>query len=261
MNWTSYDIEFITPCFCAGADQTRAEVRVPSIRGQLRWWFRVLGGNRQQEKEVFGGVHGGAVASKVRLRIVDPPPGTSVSPDGWSNLGCFPSGRRQHIPTGARFKLQLTINDSVDSVFDLAWKCFCRLGAIGLRSARGWGALQEISYRPSQDEFLIWADSLRRKVGVYALPLAESADKALEILERKIKEFRDKYQIRKNEKSALGWARGRDRQASCLRVRPVALRDSKYLPVVIYTEYPLGKSGRGLESEVEEFFGHKTHDQ
>ncbi|TAE90912.1 MAG: type III-B CRISPR module RAMP protein Cmr1 [Verrucomicrobia bacterium] len=39
-----YQLEIITPCFCAGADQGIAEIRAASIRGQLRWWFRVLGG-------------------------------------------------------------------------------------------------------------------------------------------------------------------------------------------------------------------------
>ncbi len=53
----TYNIELLTPCFCAGADQTKAEIRAPSIRGQLRWWFRALGGTPQGEKEVFGGVH------------------------------------------------------------------------------------------------------------------------------------------------------------------------------------------------------------
>lgn len=53
----TYHVEIITPCFCSGADQSRAEIRVPSIRGQLRWWFRALGGTAEEEKAVFGGVH------------------------------------------------------------------------------------------------------------------------------------------------------------------------------------------------------------
>ena len=55
MNWKPYTVELITPCFCAGADQTTAEIRAPSIRGELRWWFRVLGGTPEQERAVFGG--------------------------------------------------------------------------------------------------------------------------------------------------------------------------------------------------------------
>jgi CRISPR-associated protein Cmr1 len=36
-------VEFVTPCFMGGADnQTTAEWRAASIRGQLRWWFRAI---------------------------------------------------------------------------------------------------------------------------------------------------------------------------------------------------------------------------
>ena len=70
MKNTTITLELLTPCFCAGADQARAEVRAPSIRGQLRWWFRVLGGTPEQEKRVFGGVHGDApAASAIVIRV------------------------------------------------------------------------------------------------------------------------------------------------------------------------------------------------
>ena len=54
----TYHLQFITPCFCAGANQEIAEVRAPSIRGKLRWWFRIAGGDAAQEAEVFGSVAG-----------------------------------------------------------------------------------------------------------------------------------------------------------------------------------------------------------
>ena len=44
----------VPPLLLAGADQKKAEMRVPSIRGQLRWWFRALGFG--DEELVFGGV-------------------------------------------------------------------------------------------------------------------------------------------------------------------------------------------------------------
>ena len=73
----TYHVEILTPCFCAGAEQAKAEIRVPSIRGQLRWWFRALGGSAAEEKAVFGGVHpvpgearkDSARASAVAVRI------------------------------------------------------------------------------------------------------------------------------------------------------------------------------------------------
>ena len=65
----SYELELITPCFCGGAEpEKQAEIRSSSVRGQLRWWVRVLGGFkslakqgytlRQQEDLIFGAVSG-----------------------------------------------------------------------------------------------------------------------------------------------------------------------------------------------------------
>jgi CRISPR type III-B/RAMP module RAMP protein Cmr1 len=74
----TYEIELITPCFCGGAEpEKRAEIRVPSIRGQLRWWFRTLGGfkslrdsAREQEDRIFGSVAGEkSKASDLILRV------------------------------------------------------------------------------------------------------------------------------------------------------------------------------------------------
>ena len=38
-------LEFVTPCFLGGSDNhSLAEWRAPSVRGQLRWWYRALAG-------------------------------------------------------------------------------------------------------------------------------------------------------------------------------------------------------------------------
>ena len=69
MKTLNESFEIITPCFCAGADPNMAELRAPSIRGELRWWFRVLGGSPEAEKSLFGGVHNGTYASKIGIRV------------------------------------------------------------------------------------------------------------------------------------------------------------------------------------------------
>ena len=66
----SMKITFITPCFNRGAFET-PEIRPASIRGQLHWWFRALGYGYEDEKAVFGGVHNGATASKVVVRVAE----------------------------------------------------------------------------------------------------------------------------------------------------------------------------------------------
>lgn len=71
MKTETFHLELITPAFCGGAEPERqAEIRAPSIRGQLRWWFRALGGTKVVEERIFGAVAGQAAgASKVQIRI------------------------------------------------------------------------------------------------------------------------------------------------------------------------------------------------
>jgi CRISPR type III-B/RAMP module RAMP protein Cmr1 len=62
MMTTKLTLELVTPCFLSGPDsEWSAEWRAPSIRGQLRWWFRAvvgathdLAGVRRAEERVFG---------------------------------------------------------------------------------------------------------------------------------------------------------------------------------------------------------------
>lgn len=52
------DITFtlVTPCIMSGAKPKEAEMRIPSIRGQLQWWFRALGFEVDETLNIFGGV-------------------------------------------------------------------------------------------------------------------------------------------------------------------------------------------------------------
>lgn len=62
----------VTPMFLSGADQSTAELRLPSFKGALRFWWRALaterdiGKLRDEEDRLFGSTRG---ASKVRMRI------------------------------------------------------------------------------------------------------------------------------------------------------------------------------------------------
>lgn len=70
-----YHFTLTTPCMCAGADQRCAEMRAPSLRGVLRWWFRAVGGTAKQESVVFGGVAGKAQSSAFSLELIPGKPG------------------------------------------------------------------------------------------------------------------------------------------------------------------------------------------
>ena len=72
MNTVRFECEVVTPMFMAGADQERAELRAPSIKGSLRWWFRAANANlglndlAKKEADVFGSTE---KTSAVKVRI------------------------------------------------------------------------------------------------------------------------------------------------------------------------------------------------
>jgi len=57
----TFECETITPMFLAGADGRTPELRAPSIKGALRFWWRAMNGHlslkelRRREGEIFGG--------------------------------------------------------------------------------------------------------------------------------------------------------------------------------------------------------------
>jgi CRISPR type III-B/RAMP module RAMP protein Cmr1 len=167
MKSNSYNLEFIMPCFSAGARQDIAEVRAPSIRGQLRWWFRALGGSKQEEMDVFGGVAGTASASSLIIRVSSVTPAAQWTPPTFTpndtssyvwhfakvsgkkpGSGPKESGPRWQssgvISSKSKFRIEILqrrqIAESLQARLDLAIEAFLQLGAMGLRATRGLGS-------------------------------------------------------------------------------------------------------------------------
>ncbi len=79
MKKESYKFDILTRMFSAGAEPQAtggAEIRAPEIRAQLRWWFRILGGFKnnlqtvvEQELHYFGGVGDEPRRSKICVRV------------------------------------------------------------------------------------------------------------------------------------------------------------------------------------------------
>ena len=75
MEKITFKCEIITPMFLGGADGKTPELRPPSIKGALRFWWRALHGNlkledlKAKETEIFGGAGEGKNAQKSNIRI------------------------------------------------------------------------------------------------------------------------------------------------------------------------------------------------
>ena len=254
-----YDVEFITPAFLSGANQNRAELRAPSIRGQLRWWYRVLGGNYESESAVFGGVKGTARASKIILRITsinarheDLPHMPPMSDLGYIYYFAKASGNKEGVRRTQRdaffapetkFRVEVLERSPLASgereTLDMALKATWRLGALGLRATRGCGALTESNAIMAYSDFIDWVKVLPDSVFVGQITTGRFFDKWLDChaaLGGFLKNFRKDNKLPGHAESALGFSAGsRKRAASALIIRPVKLKEG-YLPLLIYTD-------------------------
>lgn len=252
----SSTFEFITPAFLCGADQSRAEVRPASVRGQLRWWFRVLGGTPDRESAVFGGVHGGTKSSAVVVRVSDvkakhaefqkPAPNSARM---YLYYFALVSGTRQGIriekdawfAPGTAFRLDVFLRSPVpDSDLALlrkAVQCFSRLGSLGLRATRGCGVFTDTRDVPTAADFDSWTKTLSDGLLVKTLPggPCRTADDAQMHLGSFLQDFRRTTGLKSSRPSALGFSAFKKRESSALRLRPIQVREG-FLPVVVYTD-------------------------
>ena len=175
MNNHKIDFECITPCFCAGAEQSHAEIRPSAIRGALRWWFRCLGGTLAQEEAVFGGSNS-LKSSSIQVRVSEvkavdfqipnpaPKPMSPLAyilyfvsiagnPDGKARYG---TGARWNpkgaLGPGSSFTLNLRqlrkLPVECEELLQSSIEAFRHYGSIGLRVTRGFGAVQDKQVTP-----------------------------------------------------------------------------------------------------------------
>jgi CRISPR type III-B/RAMP module RAMP protein Cmr1 len=175
-----FRLDIITPCFCGGAEPDKqAEIRPASIRGQLRWWFRTLGGFkslanqnldlREQEDLLFGtagsdSCRAGAVIVRVSgiepSREVRDDEGLNAKPGTDRGYLLFPlraekKGRPEErrrdrgvfnpraLPNGPSFTLHILLrtHSEFQEDFIALVHIFGYLGSLGFRSRRAMGAL------------------------------------------------------------------------------------------------------------------------
>lgn len=154
----------VTPMFISGADQSRAELRLPSIKGALRFWWRALawerrGGDlskiRKEEDWLFGSTDTGQAAVLMRLERLDPlenfvkiQNASDWSQNDWqSYVGYGLVDRkdrptRQYIKPGFRFRLHMIAKTGEQLLaVESSLKALGLLGGLGGRSRKGWGSL------------------------------------------------------------------------------------------------------------------------
>jgi CRISPR-associated protein Cmr1 len=166
MKRLTLEVETLTPLFLAGEDQRVAELRTPSVRGVLRYWFRammggIIGDNnvsklRNLEALVFGDTKR---ASRVIVKVGDSPRTQAFPrPRELPGLGylffSMPMQNRECIPTGSRFYItlqerplpqdaesNLSSEQVMAAVIGSLW-LLMHLGGLGSRARRCGGNLR-----------------------------------------------------------------------------------------------------------------------
>jgi CRISPR-associated protein Cmr1 len=153
----------VTPMFCSGADQTRAELRLPSFKGVLRFWWRALSYGRQgslgslrtEEDRLFGSTRTGQ--AQVLLNLLSPVPTAADmadqkhfpqnSPQGYVGYGLTDAKERpsrQFIRPGVEFTVRVAGRSMADDDWasvETALVAAGMFGGMGGRSRKGWGSL------------------------------------------------------------------------------------------------------------------------
>jgi CRISPR-associated protein Cmr1 len=149
----------VTPMFLGGADPTaEAELRLPSFKGALRFWWRALQWGkvrdvqelRRKEAELFGSSETGQ--SKVLLRLDRPVAESNIVTDHWSpaswqrytGYGLRDKGERCFLRPGRDWKVHVNLrrcSEEEKAEVLASLKLLGLAGGLGARSRKGWGSV------------------------------------------------------------------------------------------------------------------------
>ena len=153
METITFTCKVITPMFLAGADGQTPELRAPSIKGAMRFWWRALNGHlvvkkdgrwdyselKRQEGEIFGGTGEKASRSSFSLQVSFD---DSVI---WDGVPLVPhdqrKGRQDAFAPKQAFTITLRIPNHDNKIETLRSLMILGsiLGGVGKRSRRGMG--------------------------------------------------------------------------------------------------------------------------
>lgn len=178
------DMEVITPMFLAGEDGRAAEIRPPSIKGMIRFWWRAIQSEdditklKATEAAIFGGTGDNPKKSAFALRCIAdnvkintkslPIHKVSVGKKFFVNVldylayGTYEYQRgkgnvfmREYIEPGEKFQIRILIKDvnNTELVEKLIFSfyIFTAFGGIGAKSRNGYGSFRVLNREVFED--------------------------------------------------------------------------------------------------------------
>ncbi len=161
MHTITFTCEVLTPLFLNGADGKTPELRAPSIKGALRFWWRALHGHlplkaipglstglKSLETQIFGGSGDQVQRSKVLVQVLEV---SKAYSDECELVPHKPFMRAKALPRRLRFDVRLTLKGDVRDEqgqlrfgkehLQALFMLTCYLGGFGKRVRRGMGSV------------------------------------------------------------------------------------------------------------------------
>lgn len=160
METITFHCKVLTPMFLAGADGRTPELRAPSLKGAMRFWWRAVNGHlplaklKEQESQIFGGSGDNVSRSKIIVRVFSP---DRLRTRTAELVPHKPFMKALAIEPGQEFSVQLSLTNSSD-LFDLEklralFELACLLGGLGKRVRRGMGSVHIIGAENPDSSF------------------------------------------------------------------------------------------------------------
>ncbi|MEZ4963767.1 MAG: type III-B CRISPR module RAMP protein Cmr1 [Saprospiraceae bacterium] len=192
METITFDCRFITPAFIGGGNPNGTpELRPPSIKGALRFWWRTMNGYLvgdnnskpnylnllEAEEQIFGGANVKQLRSPVRIKIKTEVPlyikGSDLFKQGRNEAGMsylLYSVKHHRLDdvafdAGTKFSVEFSsLGKDVDKLKKAVFSFWLVVyfGALGTRSRRGMGSISV--------EKVIGGDSIIPKNGIAFIP-------------------------------------------------------------------------------------------
>lgn len=157
MNSVTFECEIITPMFLAGADGKTPELRPPSIKGMMRFWWRAIKGEDNIEKlgieegNLFGSSDEKIGKAKFLVRII----ANNLTTGEFSPVPHRTNKFKfKGFNIGQKFSVLLAGKDNITN-FKTIYELAMLLGGFGKRSRRGFGSIHCENWDFTDDNGLI----------------------------------------------------------------------------------------------------------
>jgi CRISPR-associated protein Cmr1 len=172
----------VTPMFLGGAYPTaEAEVRLPSIKGALRFWWRAMMWGRitnvdelrRQEADLFGSCDTGQ--SRFLMQMSPALVETNTVNESWppaswqrySGYGLQDKGERRFIRAGSEWTVSFNprrCTPEQTSQITAAIQLFGLVGGLGSRSRKGWGSITLVRMEGASWQYPVSGDAWNQAV-------------------------------------------------------------------------------------------------